>query len=248
MHFKDYFSKRSEDYAKYRPVYPGELFKHLASIAPSRELAWDCATGNGQAACALAEFFELVMATDASASQLEHATEHERVVYKVASAEGSGLKSGSVDLITVAQALHWFDLDKFYAEVKRVLKAEGVLAVWSYNLIEISTEIDKVVKKFYKEIVGPYWPPERRLVEEGYNSISFPFHEIETPQFEMLARWTLDDLLGYLSTWSATQKFIEKNNADPVASINDELLALWGASEEIKQVRWPLKLRVGAAS
>ena len=247
MHFKDYFSKRSEDYAKYRPVYPLELFEHLASIAPSRALAWDCATGNGQAACALSQIFSRVVATDASSSQLEHATHHDRVVYKVARAEDSGLESHSVDLITVAQALHWFDLDKFYAEAKRVLKTEGALAVWSYNLINVSPEIDEVIKRFYKEIVGPYWPPERRLVEEGYNSIPFPFREIETPQFDMRARWTLDDLLGYLRTWSATQKFMEKNEVDPLLSINDELLALWGEPESEKQVRWPLKLRVGIA-
>ncbi|OLE51417.1 MAG: SAM-dependent methyltransferase [Acidobacteria bacterium 13_1_20CM_3_53_8] len=245
MHFKDYFSKRSEDYAKYRPVYPKELFKHLASIAPSRELAWDCATGTGQAACALSQIFARVVATDASSSQLEHATERDRVVYKVARAEDSGLESHSVDLITVAQALHWFDLEKFYAEVRRVLKTEGALAVWSYNLINVSPEIDEVIKRFYKEIVGPYWPPERRLVEEGYNSVPFPFREIETPQFDMRARWTLDDLLGYLRTWSATQKFMEKNKVDPLLSINDELLALWGEPESEQQVRWPLRLRVG---
>lgn len=247
MRFKDYFSKRSEDYAKYRPNYPAELFEYLASIAPNRELAWDCATGNGQAACALAEFFERVIATDASASQIEHAARDAKVLYKVATAEDSGLETASVDLITVAQALHWLELEKFYGEVRRVLKTKGVLAVWSYNLINISAEIDEVIRKFYKEVVGPYWPPERRFVEEGYRSLPFPFDEIETPQFHMRARWTLSDLTGYVRTWSATQKFIEKNEADPVADIEDELLALWGDAEQIKQVSWPLKLRVGIA-
>src|SRR3982751_5360462 len=246
--FKDYFSKHSVDYAKHRPVYPVELFAHLAAIAPSTKLAWDCATGSGQAACALAGFFARVVATDASASQLEQAARYEKVFYKVAKAEDSGLESASVDLITVAQALHWFDLDKFYGEARRVLKRDGLLAVWSYNLIEISQKIDAVINRFYKDVVGPYWPPERRLVEEGYNSIAFPFREIAVPQFQMSAQWTLYDLVGYLRTWSATQKFMEQNEADPLASINDELTALWGEPEETKQVRWPLKLKVGVAS
>ena len=246
--FKDYFSKHSVDYAKYRPVYPSELFAHLAAIAPGKELAWDCATGSGQAACALAEFFNQVIATDASAAQLEQAARNEKVFYKVAKAEDSGLEYASVDLITVAQALHWFDLEKFYAEARRVLKRDGLLAVWSYNLIEISQEIDAVINRFYKDVVGPYWPPERRMVEEGYNAIAFPFREIAVPQFQMSAQWTLYDLAGYIRTWSATQRFMAENESDPLASINDELTAIWGEASETKQVRWPLKLRVGVAS
>lgn len=247
MNFKDYFSTQSVDYAKYRPLYPDGLFEYLASVAPRHELAWDCATGNGQAAQGLARFFARVIATDASEAQLARAAGHERISYRLATAEKSDLEPESVDLITVAQALHWFDLAGFYEEVARVLKPDGVVAVWCYNLLEISPALDHIIERFYNAIVGPYWTAERRLVENGYSSLPFPFRELEPTQFHMHAMWSLADLLGYLRTWSATQKFIRVKGSDPVTGITAELLAAWGTPEHQRQVRWPLQMRIGVA-
>jgi SAM-dependent methyltransferase len=243
--FKDHFSKHAADYAKFRPRYPNELFAYLASISPSRQRAWDCATGNGQAAIALAAQFDIVIATDASTKQIENAPADQRVEYRVAAAEESGLESDSIDLITVAQALHWFDLSKFWAEAKRVLKPQGVLACWSYNVVSVAPEIDRITDRFYRKTVGPFWPPERAIVEAGYRTIDFPFHEIVPPLFRMETRWTLDQLLGYLRTWSATQKFIAANNFDPVGRLENELAEIWQPRDAARTIAWPLSLRVG---
>jgi ubiquinone/menaquinone biosynthesis C-methylase UbiE len=201
--FKDHFSKQAAEYAKFRPRYPRQLFRYLASIASTRGLAWDCATGNGQAAVALAEQFDHVIATDASEKQVANAEPDTRVEYRVAPAEDSGIESNTVDLITVAQALHWFDLDRFYAEVRRVLKSEGVLAAWAYKLATITPAIDAVVNRYYSEVVGAYWPEERVLVEQ-FEDLEFSFAEITAPSFAMVAQWNLEQVLGYLRTWSAT--------------------------------------------
>jgi SAM-dependent methyltransferase len=245
MQFKDYFSTRSTDYAKYRPRYPATLFEYLASLTGGHERAWDCATGNGQAALGLAPFFAQVIGTDASQQQIESALKHENITYRVATAERTDIEDESVDLVTVAQALHWFDLDAFYAEARRVLKPKGVLAVWAYNLLEISAPVDALVNEFYGETVGPYWPPERLLIEAGYKSIPFPFRELNAPPVRMESSWNLFDLAGYLRTWSATKRFIEARGFDPVIELADNLLPLWGAPEEEKQVCWPLHFRVG---
>jgi SAM-dependent methyltransferase len=248
MQFKDYFSGHATDYAKYRPRYPAALFEYLASLTPQHERAWDCATGNGQAAFGLASFFEQVIATDASEAQLRSAPRHEKISYRLATAGRTDIESRSVDLVTVAQALHWFDLEAFYAEVRRVLKPSGVLAVWAYNLLEIAPEIDAKLKEFYSETVGPYWPPERRFVEDGYRSIAFPFRELAPPALRMEADWNLHELSGCLRTWSATKQFIKARGFDPVTALESELLPLWGAPESEKQVRWPLALRIGVLS
>jgi SAM-dependent methyltransferase len=245
MKFKDHFSGHAAEYAKFRPHYPGELFAYLASISPRHELAWDCATGNGQAAVGLAPHFEKVIATDASAQQIENAESNERISYRVAPAEASGIKSESVDLILVAQALHWFDLDAFFVEAKRVLKEDGVLAISSYNVLEIVPEIDAIIWKFYRETTGPFWPPERDLVETDYKHIQFPFEELPSRQFEMRTQWNLNQLLGYLRTWSATKKFIAARGFDPVDSLVKELGAVWKNPEEMREIKWPLHLRVG---
>ena len=191
MTFKDHFSKQAADYAKFRPRYPRELFEYLGSVAPSRALAWDCATGNGQAAVELAKVFDRVIATDASEKQIANAEPHERVEYRMASAEESGLESGTIDLIMVAQALHWFDLGSFYAEVRRVLKNNGVFAASAYNLLHVEPAIDEVVNRYYYEVVGPFWPPERKLVEQ-FADLPFPFHKVDAPKFEMTAQWDLE--------------------------------------------------------
>jgi len=245
MKFKDYFSGHAADYAQYRPHYPAELFAYLASIAPNRKLAWDCATGSGQAALQLAQFFDDVIATDASGNQLANARPHKHVDYRLATAEQSGLEAASVALITVAQALHWLDRAAFFVEAARVLQDDGMLAVWCYNLFRISPEIDRLVEDFYRNTVGPYWEFERTLVETGYRTIDFPFREIAAPGFEMEAKWTLEQVLGYLRTWSATKGFIADRDFDPVDSLGNEIRRGWKKADLPRRVKWPLALRVG---
>jgi SAM-dependent methyltransferase len=242
--FKDHFSKQAGDYAKFRPGYPHELFEYLGSVAPSRTLAWDCGTGNGQAAVGLASVFDRVIATDASEKQIANAELHERVEYHVAPAESSGIESETVDLIMVAQALHWFDLDDFYAEAQRVLKTNGALSASAYNLLTIEPAIDEVVNRYYYEVVGPLWPPERKLVEQ-FAGLRFPFPEIDPPKFGMTAHWNLDHLLGYLRTWSSTQRFIAAKGSDPVEQIIDDLNRAWGDTRQTRRVVWPLIVRIG---
>ena len=244
MAFKDHFSKQAADYAKFRPRYPRELFEYLGNIAPSRQLAWDCGTGNGQASAGLATAFDRVIATDASEKQIANAQPHERVEYRTAPAESSGIASETVDLIMVAQALHWFDLDRFYDEVRRVLKKNSVLAASAYNLLHIEPAIDEVINRYYYEVVGPFWPPERVHIEK-FEELPFPFWEIQTPSFEMIAQWNLEHLLGYLRSWSATQRFIAANKRDPLEAIADDLRAAWGDPGQMRKVVWPLILRVG---
>src|SRR3954469_4766386 len=230
MSFKDHFSEQAAEYAKFRPTYPVALFEYLASLVASRKLAWDCATGSGQAAIALARHFDLVIATDASAKQIRNAERAERVHYRVAPAESSGIESKSVDLVTVAQALHWFDLPKFYEEAKRVLKPDGVIAVWNYDFLQATPTVDAVVNRFYHDIVGPFWPAERCVIEAGYATLPFPFRETEAPHFRIEVRWTLSQLVGYLETWSATRRFIEANKLNPLTLIADELESAWNES------------------
>jgi SAM-dependent methyltransferase len=244
MTFKDHFSGHATAYAQFRPRYPDELIRYLSSITARRSIAWDCATGNGQAAVALAAHFDRVIATDASAQQIENAEPHERVRYTVAPAEASGLDAESVDLITVAQALHWFDIPAFFAEARRVLTPGGIVAVWAYNLLSVSPEIDELVNEFYRDTTGPFWPPERAIIESRYSGIAFPFEEITAPAFEMHAEWTLDQLLGYLRTWSATQRFIAARGFDPVDSLGPRLREIWGLADDRRLVRWPLTVRV----
>jgi ubiquinone/menaquinone biosynthesis C-methylase UbiE len=242
--FKDHFSKQATDYAKFRPRYPRELFEYLGTITPARELAWDCATGNGQAAVELANVFERVIATDASESQIANAKPHERVEYRVAPAEQSDLQSGSFDLVLVAQALHWLNHDRFYPAVRRVLKEHGIFAASAYNQLRTDQPIQEIIKRYYYEIVGPYWPPERALIEQ-FSEIPFPFPERDSPKFEMSAQWNLEHLVGYLRSWSSTQRFIVANNRDPLDEISKELSAAWGDPNRTRRVVWPLTLRVG---
>lgn len=245
MSFKDHFSRQSSDYSRYRPHYPEALFRYLASMINDRRLAWDCATGNGQAAVALAPLFQRVIASDPSQQQIDHSIPHEKIRYIVAAAENSGLESDSVDLITVAQALHWFDLEKFYAEARRVLRPGGMLAVWCYGLTRISPLVDAVIGRFYNDIVGSFWPPERILVEQGYRALPFPFAEQKSPPFQMEASWTMEHLMNYLGTWSAVQRYREHQHRDPLAMIRNELTEAWGGPATVLPVRWPISLRLG---
>ncbi|RIK75496.1 class I SAM-dependent methyltransferase [candidate division KSB1 bacterium] len=247
MAFKDHFSKLAGDYAKYRPHYPVELFAYLAAQVPVHDYAWDCATGNGQAALTLTRHFNRVIATDASARQIMQAKPHKQITYVVTPGEQAPIASHTMDLITVAQALHWFNLDLFYAEVKRVLKPEGALAVWCYDLLRISPEIDAVLHDFNENIIGPCWPPERYWVGNHYADLPFPFLEQKAPTFQMEARWRLGDLLGYLGTWSSTQAYLAQHRADPVAQIAPKLAQLWGEGQKTKKICWPLYVRIGRA-
>lgn len=246
--FHDHFSGRAGEYARYRPDYPAALFEFLASLAPDRRCAWDCATGSGQAALGLARHFGTVVATDASARQIRQAAHRGRVHYAVAVAEESPLPSRSVSLLTVAQALHWFDRDRFWEEARRVLVAGGAIAVWSYHGFHVTPEVEAVVHRYYKEIVGPYWPPERALVEQGYGTLEFPFAERKPPRLRLEKRWDLAALMGYLRTWSASQRFQAAVGRDPLLTIREDLAAAWGPPERIRAFRWDLDLRVGLKS
>jgi ubiquinone/menaquinone biosynthesis C-methylase UbiE len=242
---KDHFSGHAACYQQFRPNYPAALFEYLASLCPSHELAWDCATGNGQAAVPLARYFTSIVATDFSAQQIEQAERNAKVRYLVAPADQAPIEDGLADLVTVAQALHWFDLTSFYREVRRVAKPGGILAVWSYEMHHITPEIDAIVRRLYSDIVGPYWPPERKIVEEGYRTLAFPFDELAPPPFEMVHSWNLEHVLGYFGSWSSTQRYRKDTGHDPLALIADDLEAAWGDPERAREVVWPLNLRVG---
>lgn len=244
MGFKDYFSKQSADYAEFRPHYPREMFEYLGSISPTRESAWDCATGNGQAAVELAEVFDRVIATDASETQIANAEQHGRIEYRVARAEESGLQTSSFDLAMVAQALHWLNHDQFYPEVQRVLKNNGVFAASAYNVLHTERPVEKIIRRYYYEIVGPYWPPERALIEQ-FSKIKFPFPELQMPEFEIVAEWNLEHLTGYLRSWSSTQRFIAATNRNPIDQIANDLEKAWVDPKRTKRIVWPLVLRVG---
>jgi len=244
--FHDHFSEVAKRYADFRPHYPAELFDHLATLVPRTARVWDCACGNGQATLDLGRRLDSVVATDASREQIASATPHPNVEYRVAPAEQSGLPDASIDLVTVAQALHWFDLERFYAEARRVLRPGGLLAAWAYGINKVDGEaVDHLVQDFYANTVGPYWPPERRLVEEGYRTIPFPFPEITLPTFRMETRWTLEQLLGYLSSWSATNRFIKANGRNPLEPLSENLARVWGDVNSPRLIVWPLSFRAG---
>lgn len=242
--FKDHFSGHATQYAVARPTYPDALFAWLPAQCDAHYLAWDCGTGSGQAAIALAEHFDRVIATDASAAQIESATAAPGVEYHVAVAENSSLEDGSADLVTVAQALHWFTLDAFYTEARRVLKAGGVLAAWGYGLTRVSPDIDRIMDVFDSSIVGPYWPPERRHIDSRYEDLHFPFAPIEAPVFAMHRSWKRQQFLDYIATWSAVQRYRQAKGHDPLVWLENELAACWHP-QDILDVSWPLFMRVG---
>lgn len=246
MSFKDHFSDQSAAYREYRPQYPKELYAYLAQQVEVRDLAWDCATGNGQAAHGLAAYFSKVVATDASESQIQNALPSSQIHYQICPAEHSSLPNLSTDLITVAQALHWFDLDAFTQEVHRVLKPNGLLAVWTYNLMSVNSEIDGIIQYLYRHTLDTYWPPERVIVENNYRDIHFPnnLQEMETPQFSMQTDWTLEQLLGYLKTWSAVKRYQQAIRKNPVDVLEKEFISAWGNDEQVRTISWPLSLRL----
>ena len=243
MPFKDHFSDQARDYERYRPGYPPELFEYLAVAAPARERAVDVGTGNGQSAVGLAAHFAQVLATDPSQAQLDRARPHPRVAYRREPAECIGAEPASVDLVVAAQAAHWFDWRQFPREVLRVLKPGGVVAIWTYELFSADAEVDALLADFYRNVTGPYWPRERRHVEERYASLPFPFEEWLAPHFSLQTRWRVDEALGYLGTWSSVARYRRLRGRDPVALVAPLLRQAWGSGE--RRLRWPIHLRAG---
>jgi len=243
--FKDHFSGHADSYARFRPIYPARLFEWLKGQCRRHELAWDVGTGNGQVARGLAKHFGAVHATDASERQIAQAPRVQGVRFAVEPAAHCSLPGHSADLATVGQALHWFDLGRFYAEVERVLKPGGLFAAWTYQLNRIDPAVDRAVFRLYEEVVGPYWPPERVHVEQGYRELPFPFHEVSAPDIVIRRRMNLQDYLSYLGTWSAVRRYMVEQGADPLALVEDDFRAAWGDPEEVHTIEWPLVIRAG---
>ncbi|HXS35130.1 MAG TPA: class I SAM-dependent methyltransferase [Flavipsychrobacter sp.] len=241
---QDNFSGQAGVYAKFRPVAPDELYQFLFDKVPGFDAAWDCGTGNGQAANKIAERFKVVYATDISEQQLNNAIKRDNIIYKVERAEKASFPDNSFDLITVAQAIHWFDFEQFYNEVKRVGKPESIIAVWTYKLLYTNSLIDVILDDFYSNLLGPYWDKERKYVDDEYKTIPFPFEEIATPKFEIKANWQLTNLIGYLNSWSSVQHYIKKEGVDPVQLYLPKFKEHWN-DHEIKQITFPLFLRAG---
>jgi len=242
--FKDHFSGVASAYRAFRPGYPPALFGWLAGLCPRRDLALDCGCGSGQASVALAEHFAAVLAVDPGAEQVRHAAAHPRVAYRVAPAEATGAPAGSVDLVVAAQALHWFDLERFWPEVRRVARPGAVVAAFTYGLLTVDAPVDEVVGRLYHELLRGFWPPERAHVDSGYRSLPFPFAPVASPPFAISERWTLERLQGYLATWSGVTARDQRTGGDVLAEVGPALRQAWGG-EAAKVISWPLALRVG---
>jgi SAM-dependent methyltransferase len=241
--FKDHFSTLAADYERYRPGYPPALFEWLAAAVPARLRALDVGTGNGQAAVGLADCFDEVVATEPSRAQLERARPHPRVRYAVEPAERSHLPDASVDLVTAAQAAHWFAPGPFFAEARRVLRPGGLVALWTYEKFRAGGAVDRLVDEFYRDVVGPYWPPERRHVEERYATLAMPVEEVVAPAFEFACEWDVDTALAYLGTWSAVRRYRRLRGGDPLALLEPLLREAWGPG--LRPLVWPIHLRAG---
>jgi SAM-dependent methyltransferase len=251
MAFQDHFSGHAATYREARPLYPDALFDWLATEARARILVWDAGCGNGQASVALAAHFARVFATDPSANQIESAEKRANIDYQVEPGERCTLPSASADLVTVAQALHWFDFGRFFAEARRVLKPGGLLAAWAYSDCRVTPAVDVLKDRVFVDLTGPYWPPERAFVDAGYRTIPFPFGtdapfvEVTPPAFVMRAEWDVWQFLAYLRSWSATQRYIKAKGADPVSLVERDLVAAWGDPETLREVRWEFHVRCG---
>lgn len=242
---KDLFSQQADHYARFRPQYPEAMIAEIISHTPGRQRAWDCATGNGQVATLLASSFEEVVATDISESQLAHAKTATNIHYQIAQAENTSFPNDHFDCITVAQAYHWFDFDRFHQEAKRVARNRAVLALFGYNFIDMHDErLNEMVRHLYEDIVGPYWDPERRHVENGYAGIPFPFQTIPHSEFSIELEWTPEMLLGYLRSWSATQKYIDDRGRDPIEEMRREVEKIW-SDDRPKKVTFPIFIKMG---
>jgi SAM-dependent methyltransferase len=237
------FSSVAGGYAVSRPTYPPELFAWLAGTAARRDVAWDAATGSGQAAVGLAAHFERVIATDSSEAQLRHAIPHERVIYRVARSEESGIESGSVDLVAAATALHWFDLPSFYDEVRRVARPGAVLAAWTYHVAHATAPLDTILWPFYRDVVQQYFAAGARLVDDRYEAIALPGAPLNPPAFVMTATWNASQILSFVRTWSGVQARLESTGEDPVAAIEPAVERACGGAGARVAIRWPIYLR-----
>lgn len=244
LRFDDHFSKLAPSYAKHRPRYPEELFELLATAAPDRQRAWDAGTGSGQAAVPLAKYFSEVIGTDGSADQIQNARVHPNVQYRVETAERTSFPDASVDLVTSAQAAHWFRLDEFYNEVRRVLKPDGVIALWCYGLESVDHDVNAVIDKLYVELLGPYWP-KRTIIDHTYQDIHFPFAELPRRVFRMEMTWTLEQMVNGFRTWSAALLYKKDHGVDPLDLLANEFREAWGDPEQPRRVTWPVYLRYG---
>jgi len=245
---KDLFSKQSDLYARYRPTYPKELFEYILSFVKEKNTAWDCATGNGQAAVVLADQFKKVIATDISAAQIDKAIRKENIAYSVCAAESTPFEENTFDLVTVAQAYHWIKWDEFRNEVVRVGKNDAVIAVWMYyNHTTGDKRIDNAVRDFYQNVTRPYWDYERKYVEEKYAAVEFDYDLLPAKTFDSVLQWKREDLIGYIGSWSAIQKFIKVNGHSPISIIEEEIKKLWPEGE-MKKVVFPIYLKLGRVS
>jgi len=243
--FKDLFSGQAKEYAKYRPRYPAELFKYLSSLTGEHDLAWDCACGNGQASVELTEYYKKVIATDASKTQVQNAIPHPKIQYFSALAEDSGLETNSADIITAATAIHFFDNDKFFGEVKRILKKNGIIAVWNYAHSDISPEVNNIMNAFAYELLEKHWPEETVRSWNLEENIRFPFTRIKTPEFSMFANWSLKEFLNYVYTWSAVQNYMRDNDTNPLEKLENELKKFWSGENSVKRINWKLNMKIG---
>ncbi len=241
---KDNFSRQSSLYAQYRPDYPPELFGYILSVVKNKNNAWDCGTGNGQSAIQLSKHFKNVIATDISEKQLQNAKQAPNIFYSVQAAEQTDIENDRIDLITVAQAIHWFDFEKFYAEVKRVAARQAVIAVWCYSLLSINEEVDDIINDYHFNILENYWDSERKYVDDGYKNIPFPFERIETPIFFIEKNWSIEELEGYLNTWSALQKYVAEIDHNPVPGLIEKIRPYWGQAVH-RKIIFPIHLLLG---
>lgn len=239
----DRFSGHADLYAQHRIDYPAELYNYVLSFSKQREMAWDCATGNGQVAGTLAAVFERVDATDISETQLALALQKPNIRYQVSPAEQTPFADHSFDLITVAQALHWFDIDAFHQEVRRVAKPRAVIAEWGYGLVQLNNTLDPIMLDFYRNRIGPYWDPQRQFIDNAYATLPFPFADAQRTNFTARRSWSLERFLNYLRTWSAVRQYVHENEEDPAIGLGEELAPIWGNGE--REVQFPVFLRVG---
>lgn len=241
----DHFSTVATEYSAFRPRYPRALFEFLSTIVEQHRLAWDCGAGTGQATLDLADFFDEVIGTDVSAEQIGRAPQHPKITWLVCPAELTPLASRSVDLITVAQALHWFDHARFNAEVRRVAAPGAAIAAWTYGAPRMDGSVGELLHRSMFETLGDYWPPERRHVYDEYRSIPFPFERIATPPVSLEDEWKPAQLAGYMRTWSATTRYRSSTGDDPIAEIEQEMGALWGDPSVPRRIVWPLIIIAG---
>jgi ubiquinone/menaquinone biosynthesis C-methylase UbiE len=241
---KDNFSAQAATYAQYRPQYPHQLFEFIMTFVKNKTTAWDCGTGNGQSAKVLSKYFDTVIATDISQNQIDTAYKASNIFYSIAPAEQTDIADNSIDLVTIAQAIHWFNFDKFYAEVQRVSKPGAIIAVWMYSLLQITKEIDEIISNYHFVTLEKYWDEERKYIDDNYSSIPFPFTEIHTPAFQIEVYWSLEDLKGYLNTWSALQKFISVNSFNPVNELINKVQMYWGKKEK-RKIIFPVSFQLG---